>query len=208
MNTLKLLITMSALIVLSGCASMSEEECVMSDWQTVGYEDGLVGKSPAAIGNYRKACAKAGVTPNLESYRTGHDEGLQTYCRPATGYRLGENGGNYNGVCARNDESQFLAAFEEGRTLYSLRSDVSSLSSQLASARDELVNTERLIESETLRMIGSGLSAEERLQILSETKALAARKSELKDDIEYLVVELEASRDRLDAYEQVQVAAY
>ncbi|MEO0574648.1 MAG: DUF2799 domain-containing protein [Pseudomonadota bacterium] len=208
MNVFKLLITMSALVVLSGCATMSEEECVMSDWQTVGYEDGVLGKSPASIGTYRKACAKAGVTPDLDAYRAGHDEGLVLFCRPQNGYRVGENGGRYNGVCARNDEAGFLAAYEQGRTLYSLRSDVASLSSQLASARDELLDIEQQIESETLRMIGSGLSAEQRLQILSDTKALAARKSTLKDDIEYLVIELDASRDRLDAFEQVQVAGY
>lgn len=208
MNTLKLLIMMAALAVLSGCATMSEDECLMSDWRTVGYEDGLVGKSPAVIGNYRKACAKAGVVPDLELYRAGHEEGLQTYCHPQNGYRLGENGGRYNGVCANNNESQFVAAYEEGRTLYTLRSDVNSLAAELARSRDELLEIDQQIERETLRMIGSGLTAEERLAILSDTKALAARKSTLQDDIEYLVVELEASRDRLDAFEQVQLASY
>lgn len=195
-----------ALGLLSGCAGMSEEECQMSDWRTVGYEDGVLGRSGAAIGNYRKACAKAGVTPDLDAYQAGRAEGLQTFCRPQNGYTLGERGGSYAGVCPTEVESAFLAAYEDGRTLYTLRRDVNQIASELAQTEREIDDIDQAIEHETLRMIGDGLSPEERLHILAETKRLAQRKGELEDHADYLAEELGASRERLNDYEQVQAS--
>ncbi len=194
-----------ALGVLGGCAAMSEEECQMSDWRTVGYEDGLMGRSGTAIGTYRKACAKAGVTPDLDEYQAGRAEGLVEFCRPQNGYALGERGGSYAGVCPTQVEPAFLAAYEEGRTLYTLRRDVSQLSSELSRTEREIDDIEQAIEHETLRMIGDGLTPEERLHILAETRRLAERKGELEDQADYLAQELGASRERLNDYEQMLV---
>lgn len=199
------LLLLPMLGVLGGCAAMSEEECQMSDWRTVGYEDGLMGRSGAAIGTYRKACAKAGVTPDLDAYQAGRAEGLRQFCRPQNGYSLGERGGSYAGVCPANAEPAFLAAYEDGRTLYTLRRDVDKLAGQLSDTEDEIDDIEHAIEHETLRMIGDGLTPEERLHILAETRRLAERKGELEDHADYLAQELGASRERLNDYEQMTV---
>ena len=205
-RTLLLLLLLPALAALGGCAGMSEEECMMSDWRTVGYEDGLMGRSGTAIGNYRRDCAKAGVTPDLRAYQAGRDEGLAQFCRPQNGYALGERGGSYAGVCPAAVEPAFLAAYEDGRTLYTLRRDVSQLSSELAKTEREIDDIEHAIEHETVRMIGDGLTPEERLHILAETKRLAERKGELEDHADYLAEELGASRERLNDYQQMQAA--
>lgn len=200
------LLIVPALSVLGGCAAMSEEECQMSDWRTVGYEDGLMGRSGAAIGTYRKACAKAGVTPDFDAYQAGRSEGLREFCRPQNGYALGERGGSYAGVCPASAEPAFLAAYEEGRTLYTLRRDVDQLASELAQTEREIDDIEHAIENETLRMIGDGLTPEQRLHILAETKQLAERKGQLEDHADYLAQELGASRERLNDYEQMLAA--
>src|SRR6188508_963801 len=85
------------LLALAGCAGMSEQACLTSDWRTVGFEDGSLGRSEATIGNYRKACAEHGVSPDLAEYRAGHAEGVQTYCRPANGFEVGHSGAAYQG---------------------------------------------------------------------------------------------------------------
>jgi uncharacterized protein YceK len=54
-----------AIAVLSGCASMSSEECANSDWVAIGYEDGSRGYTTDQFGNRRKACAKHGVTADF-----------------------------------------------------------------------------------------------------------------------------------------------
>ncbi|MEM7762572.1 MAG: DUF2799 domain-containing protein [Pseudomonadota bacterium] len=193
---------------LTGCATtMSEDECLTSDWRTVGYEDGVQGRSGAAIGTYRKACAKAGVTPDLAEYQAGRQEGLQEYCRPQNGYNAGERGASYQGVCPAELENAFLAAYEEGRTLYELRADVRRLESDIVRAENEIADIDATIESETLRMVSDGLLPEERLEILAETKRLSERKGQLRDRLVYLAEELGASRERLDEYRALQTAA-
>ncbi|MEM8549076.1 MAG: DUF2799 domain-containing protein [Pseudomonadota bacterium] len=199
-------VALVAAVTVSGCASMSAEECMVSDWQTVGFEDGTQGVAESRIGTYRKACATAGVVPDLAAYRAGHAEGLRVYCRPQNGYAIGERGGHYGGVCPTALEGPFLSAYDDGRTLFTLRQDVTRLEERLADARDELVAVEARIERETLRMIGAGLSPEERLQILGGTKSLAERKEALEDEIALLADELVTSRERLENYE-LRIAA-
>jgi len=49
------LISILALLTLSGCAGMSAEECAVSDWRTIGFEDGSMGYTADRVGNHRKA---------------------------------------------------------------------------------------------------------------------------------------------------------
>ena len=71
---------------------MSEQECAATDWRTVGYEDGVAGRSGDNIGQHRKACAKHGVSPDLTLYQAGRNDGLREYCQPANGFRAGADG--------------------------------------------------------------------------------------------------------------------
>ncbi len=48
-------------ITLSGCSSMSIEECNNADWYQVGYSDGLNGNSPKMIDSYISDCSEAAV---------------------------------------------------------------------------------------------------------------------------------------------------
>lgn len=34
---------LSSIYLLSGCATLSKEECMVGDWQTIGYNDGVAG---------------------------------------------------------------------------------------------------------------------------------------------------------------------
>ena len=202
------LLAVFAMALLSGCSTtMTAEECVASDWRTVGYEDGVLGRSGAQIGTYRKACAEAGVTPDLNEYQAGRQQGLQEYCRPQNGYRVGERGATYQGVCPAELEGQFLAAYDEGRTLHTLRTDVRRLESAIVRAENEIEDIDATIETETVRMISDGLTPEDRLEILAEMKRLSARKESLENDLVYLAEELGASRERLDDYQAMQAAA-
>ena len=57
-HPMKFLAAMSVVLGLaglSGCSSMSANECLATDWRTVGYEDGVAGYSGNRVGQYRKA---------------------------------------------------------------------------------------------------------------------------------------------------------
>ncbi|MET0809299.1 MAG: DUF2799 domain-containing protein [Pseudoxanthomonas sp.] len=91
--SLGLLLSALLILALSGCATMNKDECLTVDWRTVGYEDGVAGRSGDRIAQHRKACAKHGVAPDLDAYQSGRDQGLREYCQPDNGYQLGARGG-------------------------------------------------------------------------------------------------------------------
>ena len=76
---------------LSGCATMSSDECMASDWSAIGYEDGSRGFATNRFGQHRKACAKHGVTPDFSAYQNGRDQGLVEFCQPHRGFSVGSN---------------------------------------------------------------------------------------------------------------------
>jgi hypothetical protein len=168
---------------LSGCASMNKDECLAVDWRTVGYEDGAAGRAGERIAEHRKACAKYGVTPDLVAYQAGRSQGLREYCRPQTGYQLGEHGGSYGGVCPADMESEFTAAYESGRELYNLRSRVAAAASRLDAAHRELEHAEHEIVEQSALILSNDASSEARAQALVSAKDLAEKVGRLKGEI-------------------------
>ena len=80
MRSLLLLIPIG--LVLSGCAgkpSMSENQCAVGDWQTVGYRDGVTGSRSTALLKHQDACMEHGVAPNRSDYRVGWEQGAREY---------------------------------------------------------------------------------------------------------------------------------
>ena len=68
-QTLALATTLLALGILSGCATMSQDECRMADWYSVGFEDGVRGAGADNIGKHREACAEHGIAADVEVIR-------------------------------------------------------------------------------------------------------------------------------------------
>src|SRR5688572_30868406 len=171
---------MAATAALTGCNSMSERECLSTDWRTVGYEDGVNGFAGDRIGRYRNACSEHGVTPNLGEYQSGREQGLQEFCKPANGFRVGARGANYSGVCPAELDESFVDAYQSGRQLYTLRSRVGSAQSELHSMRSELEQIDRDLVTVAARIVDPTLTTEERAQLVVDTKHMAERKGELK----------------------------
>ena len=177
-------------LALSGCATMNQQECMVSDWRTVGFEDGSLGRPPETIGNYRQACAKHGVSPDLESYRSGHAEGIQNFCQPVKGFNYGRSGATYRGVCPAELEYGFLAAYNDGRQLYELEAAVRSADAQITQRYRALENIKAEITDKEAALVTEGTSAAERITLLSETKELARQHGLIEAEI------VELQRDR------------
>lgn len=190
-------------LVVSGCASMSADECVASDWYTIGFEDGSRGYTAARLGDHRKACAKHGIAPDFTAYRAGHEEGLRDFCKPSRGFRLGSGGGSYSGVCSAELEPAFLDAYKSGYHLYNLRAQVNSVNHQIGARENELEATKTRIRDTEAALISRETSTEERVLLLADLKELSERTGELQSEIDLLYEDRVRHEIELASYEAV-----
>lgn len=186
----KLVFTLLALGAMSGCASMSQDECRAADWYTIGFEDGVRGNGADMIGKHREACAKHDIAPNFEQYQSGRDAGLLEFCQPSKAYRLGAAGGYYNGVCNPELEADFLPAYRDGHHLYQLQSKVNAIDSALRSNHAQVEENKQLLIDKEMLVIADETSKEDRILLLKEIWDLGKFQGELDEEI----LELEKAR--------------
>ena len=194
-------------LAMSGCASMSGDECMATDWSAVGFEDGARGFTTERFSKHRKACAKHGVTADFSAYQDGREQGLNEYCQPGRGYDVGVNGGRYYGVCSVDHEADFLDAYNAGYNLYTLRSNVNRASSRINAKERELENVAKTMRSKEAALIDSETTTEERILLLADLKELSERTGELEVEIRDLYEQRARYQFELDNYE-VSVADY
>lgn len=152
----------AALLTLMGCASMSKEECAVANWHTVGFEDGSAGRALNYIGRHRKACAKAGVAPEMGEYEQGHAKGLDYYCVFDTGFRLGSSGSGYNAVCLATERQRFAQGYDTGRAQYLALQDVRASEQTLNAINQEIQDTLTLITEAEAIIVSSESTEQQR----------------------------------------------
>ena len=194
-----------ALLVLSGCAGMSDEECMATDWSAVGYEDGARGYTAESFSRHRKACAKHGITADFGAYQAGRDRGLVEYCQPGRGYDVGASGGRYHGVCSADLEPDFLDAYNAGYHLYTLRSNVNRANSGIYNKERELENVNKEMRAKEAALIAPETTVEDRIILLADLKDLSERTGQLEAEIQMLHEERARHQAELDNYQAIVV---
>jgi hypothetical protein len=117
-NSMGLISLLSILLMFAGCASISKEDCMLTDWYEIGRLDGRQGKPRTAFQGRAKACLEHGITADRQAYYSGHDLGLTYYCTDQKGFELGQRGRPYNAVCPINLEAGFRAGYDRGMQSY------------------------------------------------------------------------------------------
>lgn len=189
-----------AALALQGCATMSKEECLVSDWRTIGYEDGAAGLSPVRVGQHRKACADHGVSPDLDAYQAGRDEGLREYCQAPNGFNVGSNGAGYGGACPKDLETDFLPAYKAGRKLYTLERKVNRAQSQIVARQRELDRLDGELKARETIIISDEATVQKRLSALLDAKEMSERQGQLEEEIDQLELDKAAYQRELDDY--------
>ncbi len=158
-------VAVTGVVLLSGCATMSEDQCRVGDWGGQGWRDGAAGHSVSRLDDHAKACAKYGAAPNMSAYLASREDGLRTYCTWENGFRQGRQGNSYGGVCSPAEERDFLPAYEDGRRIYVVEQAVSSAESALNSAVSRIENREDKLEAKERELRQEGLTDEQRQSI-------------------------------------------
>ena len=208
MSAMRILSLGAAVYLIAGCSGMSEQACVTADWRTVGFEDGTAGRSEGGIGRYRQQCSEHGVTPDLESYRAGHAEGVRIYCKESNGFAVGHSGAQYQGVCPADLEPDFLAEYNSGRRLHELESALGSVDSRIASNYRTQENIKQELTDIGIKMIATETTAEARLGMVTRSAELGRRYGELTTEIQQLERERAVAERSLLEYRATLAATF
>ena len=110
--------TLATLLILAGCATVSKEDCLVTDWFETGRMDGMHGKPRTAFQNRAKSCLEHGINADRQAYYRGHDMGLTSYCTEQKGFELGSKGFAYPSVCSSQFEENFRTGYQNGVRIY------------------------------------------------------------------------------------------
>lgn len=115
---------LAGLALLTGCATLSESECVRGDWFGIGLSDARSGHRADRLGEHQKACAKHGYGVDRPAYEAGYHEGLVDFCTPAQAFRSGRDGKNYPDQCPLPLSRSMRPAWELGSDVHALEREL------------------------------------------------------------------------------------
>ena len=124
---------------LSGCASLSKNECLNANWEDIGIRDGADGRPEEYLIQHSKACAKVAVVPDRGAWTHGREKGLERFCVPYRAYQIGEYGGGFDAaICRQFDQDRLIAAYEHGREVNRLAGELNDIDGEIADIRTTL----------------------------------------------------------------------
>lgn len=195
-------------LLLGGCASLSESQCIAGDWQTVGMRDGLAGQQSAHLLNHQNACVKHGVVPDRQEYLAGWEQGVRQYCQPDNGFAVGERGAGYNNVCPAHLQGAFQEAYEEGRQLYEAQAAIEEFKRAIARKSDRLQQIAAQRTSAEADLVDDAATAAERRELLELTKTLSREEGALYAEIQELEIAVAVKSERLRVLRSSLIAGY
>ena len=138
-STLKLLAALALLASLSGCASLSKNECLAADWEDIGIRDGANGQPEEYLIQHAKACSKVNVVPDRGAWQHGRERGLERYCVPRRAYQDGEYGSGFNlEQCVNYDQDRLTDAWRKGHEVNRLSNALGSIDNEISTIHEEL----------------------------------------------------------------------
>ena len=141
----------AAFIGLSGCETMSAEQCAAADWRGLGFSDAAQNGSDR-LSQRAQSCAEKGLTADSNAYMEGFHQGMYEFCRPERGFQYARNGGSFNGACPAELEQPFRAALFDGQRVHQAQSDVDSARSHISSLESDIREIDDNIGSHERRL--------------------------------------------------------
>jgi len=109
------------LVLLGGCASLSDKECRQANWQGIGQRDGASGYTASRLDDHIKACREYGISPDPVLWARGREQGLLSFCTPQVGRTKGAEGASYYNVCSGPAAVGFLRGYGVGKQIHDLK---------------------------------------------------------------------------------------
>jgi hypothetical protein len=166
LKALALVALVAGVAALTGCETMSAEECKIADWRSLGSE----------------SCGERGFSADPVAYNVGFDAGMYQFCRPENGFSVARRGASFSGACPRELAGEFYLAYQDGQrvrvaeqSLQSARDDVSRITSERSRIDDDIRARENNLRDAT--------TDEDRRRHRSEIERLQRERRNLNDDL-------------------------
>ncbi len=102
------------ILLLSGCATLSKQECLQSNWEIIGQNDGANGRPLNYLDQHRQACSEYRISPDAMAYERGRNRGLLNYCTESRGYSVGASAIEFDEVCPEPQRQEFIKGYLRG----------------------------------------------------------------------------------------------
>ena len=204
------LIIIAALLALAGCgggASVSQNQCIASDWHTLGYRDAINGVNSSQLLAHQDACVQHGIIPDREGYMLGWREGIREYCQPYNAFGVGERGVRYDNICPNDMQADFIAAYKDGRALYKARAEVNRLQNLIArnESRREHIKAELLTTA--AEQLNPMMTTQERVALLARMQRLNEEQRRIRRDLPHQRYELQLKTTELESLNRLLASA-
>jgi hypothetical protein len=107
-----------ACALLSGCATLSQQECQQLNPAKLGLADGRQGYGLWRLDKHQASCARFHLGFDRQAYLAAREQGLLQYCTPENAAQVGALGLSYEGVCPPALEPAFLQSYRRAQYLY------------------------------------------------------------------------------------------
>ncbi|MCK5728895.1 MAG: DUF2799 domain-containing protein [Methylococcales bacterium] len=154
-------------LLLSSCATLSQEDCMQGAWFDLGKQDGREGKTFKRLAEHQESCTKYGIGIDREAYNAGRKQGLDDYCQLDNAVDLGLRGYRYRSVCPSEIHPAFL---RYNQMAYDVYQD-----------KKNLENVDKRLSYEEKSLLDANLSDEKRSQIRVEIHDLDRERNRVRD---------------------------
>lgn len=197
MKATRLMLIALLALLHTGCATMSQGDCLNGNWSRIGYDDGVAGYPSSRLGNHEQACAAYGVGVDARAYLEARERGLEVYCTPYRGFTAAADGRNYAGVCPGHLEPGFLAGFGDGRFVHDARQHFDDASADVGSIEYRIRKADKDIGKARKRLDRAG-NEDERKRLRREISDLRADIRRANEDLMHARRREEMARRDLD----------
>jgi len=129
-----------AALALSGCQTLNEDQCQVTDWRLLGSSDGAAGRDQTYVARHREACGKYGIPVDVPAWQSGWQEGIRRFCTPHNGLDVGMRGSSYANSCPGDVAVEFREAYDLGRRVSLARNERDRIEREIEDAIEGLAN--------------------------------------------------------------------
>lgn len=190
MRIVKITSLLLMLAQLCACAVISKKECMVANWQGIGFDVGYQGDlNPNEAFNKRsQICNKHGYEADYSAYSEGYRQGVEAYCEIPNAVKLGAKGVpefNVSQLCPEFDNPGFSSAYRAGLKLNELQRRANVVRQDLDRLQGYHSQNSSRIRQLYQQLNDSQTSDRSKSQISRQIQSLRYDNRRLERDIEY-----------------------